>query len=228
MTQTQIRGNKQIRSGSITNTEIASDANIALSKIAGGTELDNRVTDLESDAVVTREIPSGSINGSNAVFTLANSPVAGSEQVYLNGLLQDPGAGNSYTISGGTITFASAPLTGDEIHVSYATGDYMVAPGGSGGGSEYREESSEFTWNGDPNGNGIPYTFTHNRGVVPDRVEVLGQTAGGGWVPVVTANYINGTWYGYLPSNSTTNAVTILFFANLAGYNNTKIRCTWF
>ena len=135
MSQTQIRGNKQIRSGSITNTEIASDANIALSKIAGGTELNNRVTDLESDAFVTREVPSGSVNGSNVTFTLANTPVAGSEQVYLNGLLQDPGAGNSYTIAGSTITFLSAPLTNDEIHVSYATGDYMVAPGGAGGGS---------------------------------------------------------------------------------------------
>jgi len=134
MSQTQIRGNKQIRSGSITNTEIASDANIALSKIAGGTELNNRVTDLESDAFVTREVPSGSVNGSNVTFTLANTPVAGSEQVYLNGLLQDPGAGNSYTIVGSTITFLSPPLTNDEIHVSYATGDYMVAPGGAGGG----------------------------------------------------------------------------------------------
>jgi len=76
MSQTQIRGNKQIRSGSITNTEIASDANIALSKIAGGTELNNRVTDLESDAFVTREVPSGSVNGSNVTFTLANTPVA--------------------------------------------------------------------------------------------------------------------------------------------------------
>jgi len=142
MSQTQIRGNKQIRSGSITNTEIASDANIALSKIAGGTELNNRVTDLESDAFVTREVPSGSVNGSNVTFTLANTPVAGSEQVYLNGLLQDPGAGNSYTISDSTITFLSAPLTNDEIHVSYATGDYMVAPGGSSGSGSF----SPFVW----------------------------------------------------------------------------------
>lgn len=131
MTLNQIRGS-QIRAGTITNTQVAANAEIALSKIAGGVALDNRVTDLESDAFVTREVPSGSINGTNVTFTLANTPVAGSEQVFLNGLLQDPGPGNSYTISGAVITFASAPLVNDEIHVSYATGTYMVAPGGAG------------------------------------------------------------------------------------------------
>ena len=94
--------------------------------------VDTRLDLLEDDAVVNREVPSGAINGSNVTFTLANTPVAGSEQVFLNGLLQDPGPGNSYTISGAVITFASAPLSGDEIHVSYATGDYMVSPGNPG------------------------------------------------------------------------------------------------
>jgi hypothetical protein len=68
---------------------------------------------------VDRETPSGSVNGSNTAFVLANTPVAGSEHVYLNGLLQEPGAGNDYTISGATITYLTAPLTGDKIRVSY-------------------------------------------------------------------------------------------------------------
>jgi len=140
MVQSQIRGNKQIQSGSITNVEIASDANIALTKLQNGTVLsglNGRVSDLEADSFITREIPSGLINGSNVTFTLASTPVSGSEQVFINGLLQDPGAGNSYTISGSTITFLSAPLSGDEIHVSYATGSYSVTPSSSaeGGGS---------------------------------------------------------------------------------------------
>ena len=130
MAQNQIRGG-QVRSGTIVNEQIASNAEIALSKIAGGVALDNRVTDLESDAIVTREVPSGSVNGSNVTFTLANTPVSGTEQVYLNGLLQDPGAGNSYTISGAVITFLSAPLTGDEIHVTYGTDSYVTDPSGT-------------------------------------------------------------------------------------------------
>lgn len=68
---------------------------------------------------VTLETPTGSINGSNAVFTLANTPTAGSVTVFLNGLAQQPGAGNDYTISGGTVTFAAAPLTGEKVLVSY-------------------------------------------------------------------------------------------------------------
>lgn len=68
---------------------------------------------------VDRETPSGTVNGSNVTFTLANTPISGTESVYLNGILQDPGAGNDYQISGTTITYGVAPLTGDKIRVSY-------------------------------------------------------------------------------------------------------------
>lgn len=68
---------------------------------------------------IIRETPSGSVNGSNTAFTLANTPATGSEEVFLNGILQDSGAGNDYTISGGTITMLSAPLSGDKIRVTY-------------------------------------------------------------------------------------------------------------
>ena len=68
---------------------------------------------------VDKEVPTGTINGSNTAFTLANTPTSGSEHVYLNGALQQSGAGNDYTISGGTITMLAAPLTGEKILVSY-------------------------------------------------------------------------------------------------------------
>lgn len=68
---------------------------------------------------ITRETPSGSVNGSNTTFTLANTPTSGTEEVYLNGVQQEPGAGNDYTISGATITYLTAPLSGDKIRVSY-------------------------------------------------------------------------------------------------------------
>lgn len=71
-----------------------------------------------SDFVI-RETPTGSINGSNTTFTLANTPILNTETVYLNGLLQEPGAGNDYTISGVTITMLSAPATGDRLRVNY-------------------------------------------------------------------------------------------------------------
>lgn len=68
---------------------------------------------------VDKEVPTGSINGSNVTFTLANTPTTGSEGVYLNGALQQSGSGNDYTISGAVITMLAAPLTGEKILVSY-------------------------------------------------------------------------------------------------------------
>lgn len=74
---------------------------------------------LNASNFVDKEIPSGSINSSNVTYTLANTPTAGSEHVYLNGTLQESGAGNDYTISGAVITYLSAPLTGEKLRVSY-------------------------------------------------------------------------------------------------------------
>jgi hypothetical protein len=76
---------------------------------------------LRASNFVKRETPSGTINGSNVTFTLANTPTSGTEEVYTDGVQQDAGAGNDYTISGGTITFltGSIPQTGDKVRVSY-------------------------------------------------------------------------------------------------------------
>jgi len=74
---------------------------------------------LTASNFVDKETPSGSVNGSNTTFTLANTPVAGSEHVYLNGMLLESGSGNDYTISGATITMLTAPISGDKIRVSY-------------------------------------------------------------------------------------------------------------
>jgi hypothetical protein len=68
-----------------------------------------------------KEVPSGSVNGTNVTFTISNAPaVAGTEQVFLNGLLQFSGASDDYTISGGTITFNTAPDAGWKLVVYYS------------------------------------------------------------------------------------------------------------
>lgn len=74
---------------------------------------------LQAGNFVDKETPSGTINGSNTSFVLANTPTATTEHIYLNGILQDVGAGNDYTISGATITMLTAPLTGEKIRVTY-------------------------------------------------------------------------------------------------------------
>lgn len=67
---------------------------------------------------VIRETPSGTVNGSNVTFTLAHTPTSGTEHLYLNGLLQEAG-GEDYSISSATITFTTAPVSGDRIRASY-------------------------------------------------------------------------------------------------------------
>ena len=69
-------------------------------------------------SVVTGEAPSGSINGTNPAFTLANTPQV-EPAVYLNGQCKLFGTGNDNTRSGATLTFLSAPLAGDQIMVDY-------------------------------------------------------------------------------------------------------------
>lgn len=70
--------------------------------------------------LIDDETPSGTINSSNTVFTLANLPnPASSVKVYLNGVRQR--VTEDYTLSGATITFVSAPPTGSILLVDYRT-----------------------------------------------------------------------------------------------------------
>jgi len=93
---------------------MSGDATLAAS---GAITLASTIT--RNAAFVDKETPTGLINSSNTTFTLANTPIAGSEHVYLNGILQESGAGNDYTISGATITYLTAPVTGSKLIVSY-------------------------------------------------------------------------------------------------------------
>lgn len=86
-----------------------------------GTSLSVGANGLKVNAAkwITRETPTGAVNGSNTTYTLANTPISGSESVFVNGLLQESGAGNDYTISGATITSLVVLQTGDKIRVNY-------------------------------------------------------------------------------------------------------------
>jgi len=69
-------------------------------------------------AVAFNELPSGTINSSNTSFSLAHTPTSGI-QLYLNGVLQQPGSGKDYTLLGTTITMTAAPNTGDVLLATY-------------------------------------------------------------------------------------------------------------
>lgn len=57
---------------------------------------------------VTNEI----VSGSGTSFTLAHTPIAGSQAVYGNGQRLTPGVGNDYTISGAVLTMANSYSAG--------------------------------------------------------------------------------------------------------------------
>lgn len=70
-----------------------------------------------SGSFVDSEVPSGSVNSSNVTFTLANTPIAGSVKLYQNGIRLK--VTTDYSISGVTITFVTAPTTGDLLLTDY-------------------------------------------------------------------------------------------------------------
>ncbi|MGI9162286.1 MAG: hypothetical protein ACR2JI_05090 [Mycobacterium sp.] len=106
-------------SGTLTPTTLSGDVQNVSD--TGGVELAPAIARIAQFRV--RETPSGSINGSNTTFLLADMPQGNTEQVFLNGLLQEPGSGNDYTIAGIEITMADAPVAGDRLRVCY-----IVAP----------------------------------------------------------------------------------------------------
>lgn len=59
----------------------------------------------DTETAISDETLGGTVDGVNATFTIANTPVTGTLHVYRNGLLMRVGASNDYTISGTTITF---------------------------------------------------------------------------------------------------------------------------
>ncbi|WP_428936918.1 hypothetical protein [Fontivita pretiosa] len=64
---------------------------------------------------------SGTVDGVNADFALADAPVDGSLMVFVNGLLMSEGSGEDYVLAGQTITFqpGAIPQSGDKIRVFY-------------------------------------------------------------------------------------------------------------
>lgn len=73
------------------------------------------------NSLISDEIPTGTINGTNKTFTTARGYVGATLEVFINGLKQRRGADFTETTpSSGTFTMDEAPLTGDSIFVNYS------------------------------------------------------------------------------------------------------------
>jgi len=104
-----------VGSSSIQVTYNGTSGNLELAAITGSTGV------VVAPNFVVRELVNETPNGSITAFTIDNAPIAGTEHVYVNGVLMNQGSGNDYTISGVTITFQTGaiPQTGDIVLVSY-------------------------------------------------------------------------------------------------------------
>jgi phage-related tail fiber protein len=105
-----------------TYTKVTTDAK---GRVTSGTTLgtgDLPSGTMNSSNFVVRETPSPAPNGVATVFTATGNAISGSERVYLNGVLMEPGAGNDYTVGSLTpltITFLFVPFPTDKIRINY-------------------------------------------------------------------------------------------------------------
>jgi hypothetical protein len=60
----------------------------------------------------------GTVDGSNTSFSIANTPASSKVMVFRNGMLQVAG-GTDYTLTGTSVSFASAPASGDDLRAVY-------------------------------------------------------------------------------------------------------------
>lgn len=73
-----------------------------------------------TNSTISSEIPTGTINGTTTVFTTARAYIAGSLEVYVDGVHQRRTTDYTETTpSSGTFTFVSAPLTGQSVVCNY-------------------------------------------------------------------------------------------------------------
>jgi hypothetical protein len=105
-----------------TYTKVTTDAK---GRVTSGTTLstgDLPAGTMNSTNFVVRETPAPLPNGVATTFSCTGNAIAGSEQVYLNGVLMEPGAGNDYvvtTLAPLTINFLFVPTATDKIRINY-------------------------------------------------------------------------------------------------------------
>lgn len=128
-----------------------------------------------SNSSISDETPAGTVNGSTTAFTTARAYIAGSLQVFINGVKQKSGTHFTETTpASGIFTMGDAPLTGDDIMVNY---QYIQSVYGNA------DTVDGYHANATPTASQIP--VLDSNGLMPT------ATLGGAWAtftPTITAN----------------------------------------
>ena len=108
-------------------------SNTDLSSIDSFTEVqaavDAAIASSMRNVYAQRNVATGNVDGLNKSFTLAAGMLENSEQVFLNGVLQDQT--NDYAVSGTTLTMVAAPASGDLLEVFGVHGSIYNMAGGT-------------------------------------------------------------------------------------------------
>jgi hypothetical protein len=70
---------------------------------------------------INKEVPVELADGYNFIFSLSFKPILGSEQLYVNGLLQKRGSSYDYVIIDNKIYFNEPPFEGSTVICTYST-----------------------------------------------------------------------------------------------------------
>jgi len=99
--------------------------------IAAGWIISNAIysDDLFTSSINNATVLTGTPNGVLTTFTIATPPTMA--WVFKNGVFMQPGAGNDYTLSGNTFTFATAPATGAKLIAIPIVGNQVMISGSS-------------------------------------------------------------------------------------------------
>ena|ERR1035437_3970417 len=75
------------------------------------------ITPIIASIAINEEIPTGTINGTNATFTLVHIPKIGSLKMIINGLMLK--LTDDFTVTGNTVTMIQIPWTGCNFLANY-------------------------------------------------------------------------------------------------------------
>jgi len=105
-----------------TYTKVTTDTKGRVTAGSALTTGDLPVGTITLDKIKTRETPAQTPDGTQTIFSVSSGAEVGTEHVYFNGVLMEPGGGNDYLVTSQspfTIQMLFVPSVGDKIRISY-------------------------------------------------------------------------------------------------------------